>query len=202
MSCSRNTSRLVARTIPIVVLATVQAPACAVSQRRSEPRMESVVLPGSTTPLPGAPTQPATTRQSMPAPASSQSAAGAVGSSAEDREVLAVCERYRRAVEARNVDVLLALASPDYLEDGDNDDPGDDVDYAALEEYLRGPFQDVEDVSYDMDYQSVRWEGDTAVVEYRYRSFYRFEDIERRVVGTRQVTLRREGGALKILSGI
>ncbi len=121
---------------------------------------------------------------------------------AGDPEVLAVCERYRQAVEDRDVDVLLALASLQYLEDGDNDDPSDDLDYAGLGAYLRGPFQDVRDVSYDIDYESVHWEGDTVVVEYHYRSFYRFGDIERRTVGTSRLELRREAGTLKIVSGI
>ena len=185
-----------------VVLATGLVPACVASQPRAESRAPSVVLPRPSTSPPVAPTPTAPAREPAPAPAPSKVASEQADPSAGEPEVLAVCERYRQAVEARDVDVLLALASPQYLEDGDNDDPSDDLDYAGLRAYLRGPFQDIRDVSYDIDYESVRWEGDTAVVEYRYRSFYRFGDIERRTVGTSRLELRREAGVLKIVSGI
>src|SRR5678810_123120 len=54
----------------------------------------------------------------------------------DNRKVIAFCEKYRHAVEERNVPLLLDLASPSYYEDGGNVDATDDMDYAGLREYL------------------------------------------------------------------
>src|ERR1044071_3894793 len=56
----------------------------------------------------------------------------------DNRKVIAFCEKYRHAVEERNVPLLLDMASPSYYEDGGNVDATDDMDYAGLREYLEG----------------------------------------------------------------
>ncbi|HEY3594114.1 MAG TPA: hypothetical protein VGL13_09570, partial [Polyangiaceae bacterium] len=61
-----------------------------------------------------------------------------VEDSDENRKVVAFCEKYRRAVEERNVPLLLEMASASYFEDGGNVDASDDMDYAGLQDYLQG----------------------------------------------------------------
>ena len=57
-----------------------------------------------------------------------------------NRRVVEFCEEYRRAVERRNVALLLKFADPNYYEDGGNIDATDDIDYAGLREYLQTRF--------------------------------------------------------------
>ena len=45
-----------------------------------------------------------------------------VPDTSENRDVVAFCERYRRAVESRDARALLAMASPRYFEDGGTPD--------------------------------------------------------------------------------
>ena len=59
----------------------------------------------------------------------------------ENRRIVQFCEEYRKAVEARNIAILLKLAHPTYYEDGGNLDAADDLDFAGLREYLEEEFR-------------------------------------------------------------
>ena len=58
----------------------------------------------------------------------------------ENRKVVAFCEKYRHAVERKDIARLLQLAHPEYYEDGGNIDASDDIDLAGLKEYLTTKF--------------------------------------------------------------
>src|SRR5690348_10067368 len=60
----------------------------------------------------------------------------------ENRKLITFCEKYRKAVEYKDVGLLLKLASPKYYEDGGNVDAADDIDYAGLKDYLTSKYQD------------------------------------------------------------
>ena len=139
---------------------------------------------------------PAPTQESLLVPPTSPP------ESVEQREARAVCEQYRQAAEARDVAALLELASKDYLDDDGTADPSDDIDHAGLERFLRGPFQAVTDVHYVFEYERIEWQGDTVTVDYHYLGSYRIRGIERRVEDTNRLVLKREGGGLKIVSGM
>lgn len=96
-----------------------------------------------------------------------------VEDSAENRDIITFCERYRHAVERRNVGELLALVSPDYYEDAGNLDASDDLDYAGLKDYLTTKFQDVKAVRYEIRYRRIVREDDVIYVDYTYSASYR-----------------------------
>ena len=73
----------------------------------------------------------------------------------ENRKVIAFCEKYRHAVEERNVPLLLSMASPRYYEDGGNVDATDDMDFAGLRDYLEGRFKDTRAIRYEIRYRKV-----------------------------------------------
>src|SRR5438270_13886194 len=92
----------------------------------------------------------------------------------ENRRIITFCEKYRHAVEERNVPLLLEMASPRYFEDGGNVDAADDMDYAGLREYLEGRFKDTRAIRYEIRYRRVRRPSDTKIyVEYTYTASYR-----------------------------
>ncbi len=78
-----------------------------------------------------------------------------VPDTSQNRDVIAFCERYRRAVETRDARVLLALASPRYFEDGGTPAGDDDYGYDGLQRLLGAWSQEVRQVRYEIRYRRV-----------------------------------------------
>ncbi|XXT16309.1 hypothetical protein WME94_39365 [Sorangium sp. So ce429] len=91
----------------------------------------------------------------------------------DNRKIISFCEKYRNAVESKNVGALLQLASPKYYEDGGNIDAADDLDYAGLRQYLTGKFQDARAIRYEIRYRRVLTDDDVIYVDYTYSASYR-----------------------------
>ena len=73
----------------------------------------------------------------------------------ENRKIVTFCERYRHAVERKDIGALLKMASPDYYEDGGNVDASDDLDYTGWKEYITSRFQDARAIRYEIRYRRV-----------------------------------------------
>ncbi|MBK8259138.1 MAG: hypothetical protein IPK82_41585 [Polyangiaceae bacterium] len=78
-----------------------------------------------------------------------------VEDSDDNRKVVSFCEKYRHAVELKDVGELIRLASTDYYEDGGNVDAADDLDYAGLRDYLTTRFTDARAIRYEIRYRRV-----------------------------------------------
>ncbi|MEI8258914.1 MAG: nuclear transport factor 2 family protein, partial [Deltaproteobacteria bacterium] len=93
-----------------------------------------------------------------------------VADNSENREVIGVAERYRRAVEQRDVRTLLSLAAPNYFEDGGTPQGDDDYGYDGLRRLLAVWTEEVREVRYEMRYRRVTFErdGNRAQVDYTY----------------------------------
>lgn len=121
----------------------------------------------------------------------------------ENRAVLAFCEVYRRAVEALDVETLLALASPRYFEDGGNSDPSDDIDREGLEKFLRRGFTSLRAVRYEFRYRDIRREGDVVVVAYTYAGSFELQGGDtKRLLADNELRLERRGDSFLILGGM
>jgi hypothetical protein len=127
----------------------------------------------------------------------------------ENREVLRVVEQYRRAVEDRDIERILALTSDHYFEDpGTPHIPGDDYDKSGLREKLETSFAKVVDHRLAMDVRRLTMNEDetTAAVDYRFDYRYRLDlpkaDQWREESDLNRVELRLEGGEWKIVSGL
>jgi hypothetical protein len=101
----------------------------------------------------------------------------------------------------------LKLAHPNYYEDGGNIDASDDLDYAGLEEYLRGKFAETRAIRYEIRYRRVG-EGrkNTIYVDYTYSASYKIAtgegEIWQRKVADNRLELVPEGETFRILSGM
>src|SRR3954470_10964834 len=73
----------------------------------------------------------------------------------DNRRVISFCEKYRHAVEERNVPLLLQMASPSYYEDGGNVDASDDMDFTGLKDYLEGRFKEARAIRYEIRYRRI-----------------------------------------------
>jgi hypothetical protein len=125
----------------------------------------------------------------------------------ENRKIIAFCEKYRHAVEDKNVSTLLTLASPDYYEDGGNVDPGDDIDFAGLKGYLVGAFQDARAIRYEIRYRRVVRDDDLVYVDYTYSASYRIpgtkgEEWRRQVEDNRLELVPHAATDYRIVAGM
>lgn len=83
----------------------------------------------------------------------------------ENREIIDVCERYRRALEARDTSTLLALASPNYFEDSGTPKADDDYGYDGLRRVIEARLKLVKSVRYEVEYRKVTRKDRHAEVE-------------------------------------
>ena len=125
----------------------------------------------------------------------------------ENRKVIQFCEKYRHAVEERNVPLLLNMASTRYFEDGGNVDATDDMDFAGLREYLEGRFKDTRAIRYEIRYRRVRHAStEKILVEYTYTASYKIPGLKgdewRHTVADNRLELSPDQDSFKILAGM
>jgi hypothetical protein len=89
-----------------------------------------------------------------------------------NRQVLEFMERYREAVNERDVGKILAMTSPKYLDDMGTPDGADDLDFDRLRERLTEWSGRVHDVRYDIRYRRVTYEMGRIFVEFTYRASF------------------------------
>lgn len=83
----------------------------------------------------------------------------------DNQAVLETVETYRQKVTARDVEGLLLLASQNYFEDGGTPQASDDYGYDGLRQILTNRLGRVSSIHYDIQYRSVRINGDRAEVD-------------------------------------
>jgi len=126
----------------------------------------------------------------------------------DNRRVVAFCEKYRHAVEERNVPLLLQLASTAYYEDGGNVDASDDLDYEGLRQYLEGKFKDTRAIRYEIRYRRIESEDtkNRILVDYTYTASYKIPGLKgdewKHTVAENRLELIPEQAAYKILAGM
>lgn len=124
-----------------------------------------------------------------------------------NREIIEFCEKYRHAVEIRNVPLLLELAHTSYYEDGGTIDAGDDIDYAGLKDYLESEFRETRAIRYEIRYRNISaGRKDVIFVDFTYSASYKVPtsngDAWRRRVADNRLELIRDGEVFKIVSGM
>jgi hypothetical protein len=130
-----------------------------------------------------------------------------VADTEKNRKVVEFCEEYRRAVEKRNISLLLKLAHPSYYEDGGNIDASDDLDYAGLRDYLESKFSETRAIRYEIRYRRVG-EGrkSTVTVDFTYSASFKIPgpegEVWQRKVADNRLELLPQGDTFRILSGM
>ena len=130
-----------------------------------------------------------------------------VSDTAENRDVIFFCERYRKDMEDRSVRDLLKLMSPAYFETGGNTKTGDDADYDKIHEFLVGDFLKTTGIRYEIRYRRVTFtEQSHILVDYTYAAAWKIpgakgDEWHHRVADNR-LDLVRDGESYKILRGM
>ena len=127
--------------------------------------------------------------------------------SQERQEVADVIYRYQQAIESLNLNALKQLVSDQYYENGSTtDDPSDDYDYQGLLNIFERDFAQVKAVKYKIMIKNIDVMKDSAAVDVEYSGQYQFMEKERDRWATaadkNRITLRREEGQWKIVSGL
>ena len=130
-----------------------------------------------------------------------------VEDTADNREVLEFVEKYRQAVEERNVPALLAMASPNYLDDMGTPAGTDDIDYDGLKAGLQRIHESVLGARYQISYRAVTYATDQKVlVDILYTGWFRVNTAKgpewKRHLEPHRIVLAREEQRYKIVAGM
>ena len=124
----------------------------------------------------------------------------------ENRKVLEFVDQYRKAVESRNMGLLLSLASENYFDDMGTPQGDDDVDYKALKEGLVRLRNEIQDVRYQISYRGVSYLSGHVQVDVLYSGWFRLNTPDgpqwRRRLEPHRLVLVKENDQYKILSGM
>jgi len=124
---------------------------------------------------------------------------------ADNRRVIDFMERYRAALESRDAEAVLALASERYLDDGGTASPTDDVSHDDLRNFMARWMASVREVRFDVRYHTIHHDPDRTRVQMTYEATFTLDTApprtQRRVDRT-EVVLEREGDGFRILSGM
>jgi hypothetical protein len=111
-------------------------------------------------------------------------------------QVLAFCERYRRALEARDADALMALASRRYKDDDGNT-------YASLAASMHRLTSYANQIRYEIRYGDVTTRADGVIeVDYHYSASFLTAGGWEHKVDDAKLVLERRGDSFAILSGM
>jgi hypothetical protein len=133
-----------------------------------------------------------------------------------NRDLIAVVEKYRLAVEEQDSDGLMLMASSKYWEDSGTVTGKDDYGYKKLREVLTGRFQSGDDLRYSLRYMNVLRrcpkggdgnDGCRAYVDVFIDASYSVNDARGEMVrrdkrDQNQLVLEWDGQAWKFLSGM
>lgn len=93
----------------------------------------------------------------------------------DHRAIVDLVEQYRRAVESKDIDALLALADERFYEDSGTPETEDDYNYQGLREHFEQHFEHLGEVQLNIILKDVEVSGDQADVDYRYVARYRMD---------------------------
>jgi len=130
-----------------------------------------------------------------------------VEDTSQNRDVVLFCERYRHALEDKNVAELLKLMSPAYFEDGGNTKNEDDADFDKMREFLTGEYLKTAGIRYEIRYRRVTYtETNHVYVDYTYAAAWKTPGVKQdewhHKVADNRLDLVRDGETYKIVGGM
>jgi hypothetical protein len=125
----------------------------------------------------------------------------------ENRGIITFCEKYRHAMEDRDVGTLLKLMSPAYFEDAGNVKGDDDADFDKIREFLMGDFLKTKGIRYEIRYRRItHTETHHVWVDYTYAGAWKVPGVKddewHHQVADNRLDLVPDGESYKIVSGM
>jgi hypothetical protein len=123
-----------------------------------------------------------------------------------NRELIEVCEKYRRAMEEKDAPTLLALAHPNYYEDSGTPKGDDDYGYDGLKEVLQKRLGALKTLRYSIEYRRVEVAGHHAKIDIRYDASFQLAtemgDRWERKQNDKRIEMQNDGGRWLIVAGM
>ena len=124
----------------------------------------------------------------------------------DNRAIIEVIDAYRKGLDQRNVDAVMALVSKNYYDDGGTLDAADDVDYYNLPQILKETFAKISQVRIEFGVTAIEVTGNKASADLFYDAKYRVAtprtDVTKRDTDLQRVKLQREGESWKFVTGL
>lgn len=126
----------------------------------------------------------------------------------ENREIVDFVEKYRHAVEDRDVAELMTMASKYYYDDMGTPAGEDDVDFDSLKAGLDRLRGEVLAARYQISYRGLTYvsDGDKMLLDLMYTGWFKINTPDgpqwKRRLEPHRIVLAREDGRLKIVSGM
>ncbi len=123
----------------------------------------------------------------------------------DTRAILAVMERYRSALEAKDAKAIQALVAESFREDGGTETPDDDLTYANLGEHLGNLFQALDNPKVELNVRRVNIQDEVATAIYYWNATWKMPSLTSRGQNDselEQMVLQKVDGQWKIVSGI
>ncbi len=125
----------------------------------------------------------------------------------QNRDVIVFCEKYRHALEDKDVSQLLKMMSPGYFEDGGNTKNEDDADFDKIREFLTGDFLRTGSIRYEIRYRRITFaENNHIFVDYTYAAAWKLPGVKQEEwhhkVADNRLDLVHEGESFKIVGGM
>lgn len=123
----------------------------------------------------------------------------------DTRAVKEVMEKYRSAVDAKDVGTIISLCSEQYRDDAGTIQTDDDLDYATLREILPKRLSKVQSSNLYVELKRIDVERDLAIATYSYVWRYRMPSLSSHPESDSdimQMTFKRVGQQWKIIRGL
>ncbi len=126
---------------------------------------------------------------------------------AQNRDIIAVVEAYRRAMENRDAAGVLALVHPTYQDNAGTPEGSDDVDFEGLKKLLATRFQRTTKIRYHIEYQGLHVHGRDAQVDAYIDATFVYEPENapprwRRLTDFNRFRLIKDGNRWRFVSGL
>jgi uncharacterized protein (TIGR02246 family) len=123
----------------------------------------------------------------------------------DTRAILAVMERYRAALEAKDAKAIQALVAKSFREDAGTESPEDDLTYENLDEHMANLFQRLENPKVDINVRRVQIQDESAAAIYYWNASWKLPSLTGRAQSDaelEQMVFQKIDGQWKIVSGI
>jgi hypothetical protein len=123
----------------------------------------------------------------------------------DTRAILAVMERYRSAVEAKDAKAIQGLVSEQFREDSGTETPDDDLTYTNLGEHLANLFKQLDNPKVELSVRKVTINDEVATAIYYWNATWKMPGLTTRGQNDselEQMVLQKVDGQWKIVSGI